>query len=159
MIWDNLVGIPFNMGSDDCFELGRKFYKQNFGLEIASYARPKDWDADKLNLIEACFEREGFEKITHWKAKDLRPGDALCMAIGTAAPNHFSVYVGDNHMIHHLVDRMSSDEPYRDFWRNVTCFVLRHPSVPDLRPVLPEKDLGEILRERLNFAPAAQPAE
>lgn len=151
MKWDNLIGIPFIMGRNDCFQLGRRFFAQNFEMQIADYARPNDWDADKLNLIEACFDREGFEKITHWKAEDLRPGDVLCMAIGTSAPNHFAVFVGDNTIVHHLYGRLSGDEPYRDFWRTLTCFVLRHPSIPDLRPTLPDKDLGELLRERLNF--------
>jgi cell wall-associated NlpC family hydrolase len=150
--WDNLIGLRFLLGRQDCFQLGRTFYKQNFDIEIANYARPQNWDPEKLDLIGACFDREGFEKITHWRAEDLRPGDALCMSVGSSAPNHFSIYVGDNTMVHHLAGRLSGDEPYRDFWRSYTSYILRHPSVPDLRPVYPDKDIGEILRERLDFA-------
>lgn len=152
MKWDNLLGLPFEMGVRDCFALSRDFFQQNFGFEFEDYARPNNWDADRLNLIEACYTQEGFEKISDWKAKDLRPADVLCMAIGSSAPNHFAVCVGDNMMIHHLENRLSSEEVYRDFWRNMTCFILRHPDVPDLRPVYPDKDIGEILRERLNFS-------
>ena len=150
---DNLVGIPFCMGTDDCFGLSRKYFKQNFDLDILDYARPHDWDADKLNLIEQCHEHAGFEKITLWKAKDLRPGDVLAMAIGSSNPNHFAIYVGDNLIIHHLSNRLSNEEMYRDFWQSVTCYLLRHPSIPDLRPVYPDIDITELLRARLDFAP------
>ena len=155
MRWDNLIGVAFLMGQNDCFSMTRNFFDQNFDMCFADYARPIDWDADNLNLIEACFGNEGFEKITHWTAADLRPADVMCMAVGSTNPNHFATFVGDNMMIHHLAYRLSSEEPYRDFWRTATCFVLRHPAIPDLRPVYPDIDLGEILRARLDFASAA----
>lgn len=159
LVWDNLVGVPFHMGIDDCFALTRKFFAQNFDLHIKDYARPSDWDADKLNLIERFFELEGFEKLTNWKIKDLRPGDVLCMAISSSNPNHFAVYVGDNTLVHHIANRLSTEEPLRGFWRNMTCFVVRHPSIPDLRPAYPDAELTELLRARLDFAPPPEQPE
>lgn len=151
-MWQDLLGQPFDFGTHDCFALGRRYFRETFDIEVPDYARPHDWDADKLNLIELCYEHAGFEKVTRWKAKDLRPGDVLCMAVGSANPNHFAIYVGDNTMVHHLANRLSTAEPYRDFWQSVTCFLLRHPAVPDLRPVLPDIDITELLRERADFA-------
>lgn len=159
MKWDNLLGRQFLVGVDDCFSMGREFFKQNFDIQIADYARPQNWDSDNLDLISRAFANEGFEKITSWRVEDLRPADVLCLSVSSSAPNHFAIYVGDNQMIHHLAGRLSTEEPYRDFWRSYTSFLLRHPVVPDLRPVYPDQDLGEILRERLNFAPSATPAE
>lgn len=159
MRWDNLIGLPFLMGKRDCFALSRNFFKQNFDLDIIDYARPQDWEADNLNLIELCYEHAGFEKLTNFKFKDLRPGDVLCMSIGSSNPNHFAIYVGDNTMIHHLSGRFSTDEPFRDFWRNVTSFVLRHPAVPDLRPVYPDVNITDLIRDRLDFAPKPEPTE
>src|SRR3546814_13788378 len=84
--------------------------------------------------------------ITTWRAKDLRPGDVLCMAIGEGNPNHMALYVGEGEILHHLTNRLSTREPYRDFWRTLTCYVLRHPDVPDLRPVYPDTTIAELLR-------------
>lgn len=156
MNWDNLIGTPFKPGVDDCFELGRKFFEQNFNVKINDYARPSDWSADNLDLITRCFEREGFEKITTWTSKDLRPGDVLCLAVGSSNPNHFAIFVGDNKIIHHTYGRLSTEETYRDFWRSLTCYILRHPSVPDLRPVHPDISLLDILNARLDFSSQAQ---
>lgn len=152
--YEHLLGRPFTgIGRDDCLKLFRDFYRDNFQISIRDYARPHDWSSDKLDLMRLCYEREGFDLITDWKIKDLRPADVLCVSIGEANPNHFSIYVGDNKIVHHLYGQLSREEPFRDFWRNHTGFVLRHPDVPDLRPTYPDVDLMELLRAR-NSPPA-----
>lgn len=145
---DDLVGIPFRMGSNDCLGLFRRYYAAEYGIHITNYARPSDWESQTIDLIRACYEREGFEMITKWKVKDLRPGDVLCMSIGEGTANHMAVFVGEGDILHHPANRRSVREPYRDFWRTLTCYVLRHPSVPDLRPVYPDTTIEELLRAR-----------
>lgn len=151
----HLTGRTFIPGVRDCFAIGRDLYWDNFQIAITNYARPQDWSADNIDLIRKLSEREGFTMITDWKVKDLRPADVLCVAIGESNPNHLAYYVGDNTMLHHLGGRFSAAEPYNDFWRNSTCFILRHPSVPDLRPVYGNTDIGSILRDRYNRIHAA----
>ncbi|MGN6820271.1 MAG: NlpC/P60 family protein [Sphingomonas sp.] len=146
--YDNLIGRPFHWGVNDCFALGREFFKQNFNIDIRNYARPSDWDADRLDLIRLLHEKEGFEMITDFKAKDLRPGDVLCVCIGASNPNHFAIYIGDGMLVHHLYGRLSSKDPYDDFWRNHSAFLLRHPDVPDLRPVYPDVDIRTLVDAR-----------
>lgn len=153
--YEHLAGRSFVHGARDCYTIVREFYRDNFGIELTDYARPQDWSADKFDLIRTLHEREGFKMVTDWKAADLRPGDVLAVAIGESNPNHLVVYVGDNQMVHHLGGRFSAIETYRDFWRNSTCFVLRHPDVPDLRPILPNTDLRSILRDRYDRIQAA----
>lgn len=151
--YDHLVGRPFTgIGRDDCFKLFRDFYADNFNISITNYARPHDWSSDKLDLMELCHEREGFEKITDWRVKDLRPGDVFCMAIGESNPNHFAIYLGDSQVLHHLFNQRSSVEPFRDFFRGATCYLLRHRDVPDLRPVYPDVDIMSLVNAR-NAAP------
>lgn len=151
--YEHLVGKPFIWGTSDCLSLFRDFYQDNFGISIRNYARPSNWSSDQLDLMRLCYEREGFEMITDWKLKDIRPGDVLCMAIGESNPNHFAIYVRDDILVHHLFGRISTHEVYRDFWRNQTCFILRHPDVPDLRPVYPDVDIMSLLNARKS-APA-----
>jgi cell wall-associated NlpC family hydrolase len=147
--YEHLVGLPYS-AERDCYELGRDFFRDNFGIELTPYARPHDWSADRHDLIRQLHEREGFRMLPDWTAKDIRPADVFCLAIGSSNPNHFAIYVGDNKLLHHLRGRFSSVEPYRDFYRNSTTFLLRHPDVPDLRPVLPETTIEALLRERYN---------
>jgi len=148
IVYDNLLDRPFVWGVSDCLTLLRDFFQQNFGIEITDYARPTNWSSDQLDLISICYEREGFEMITDWTAKDLRPADVLCLAINESKPNHFAIFVGDNLMIHHLYGRNSAAVTYRDYWRSATCYLLRHPDVPNLQPVLPDIDIGSLLRAR-----------
>lgn len=146
--YSHLIGRPFELGRFDCFTIVRDFYRDNFGIEICNYARPKDWSSDKVDIMGLAHEREGFSKVENWTIRDLRPGDLLCIAIGTSAPNHFAVYVGDNKIIHHLSNSLSTDETLRDFYRMTTCYVLRHKDVPDLRPSLPTTSIQELIDAR-----------
>lgn len=155
--YDHLVGKPFIFGEHDCLSLFRQFYADNFDIHITNYARPSGWSSDQLDLMRLCYEREGFEMVSEWKEKDLRPGDVLCMAIGESKPNHFAIYVGESKIVHHLAGRISRVDEWRDFFRQTTCYVLRHPAVPDMRPVYPNVTIEELLRERYQVG-SADPA-
>lgn len=149
--YDNLIGLKFEgIGTRDCFSLVQDFYSLNFGITLTNYPRPQDWSSDSLDLIEMCYENENFEKLTDWTVKDLRPGDLLAMAIGERNPNHLAIFLGDNQILHHKAWTFSNVEPFRDFWRHVTCYILRHREVPDLRPVLPDLNLMEYINDRNN---------
>jgi cell wall-associated NlpC family hydrolase len=152
--YKHLVGEEFLPGVRDCLAIVRRFYSDNFGIEITDYARPHDWSADNLDLIRLVHEREGFQMLAHWKVNDLRPADILCLSINESNPNHMAIYVGDNMIVHHLWGRRSADEMYRDFYRNSTAFVLRHPDVPDLRPVRPDTTIRSLLNDRYRVAAA-----
>lgn len=143
------------MGVDDCFSLARSFYIDNFGITVPDYARPTDWVAGRLDLPRLLYERNNFAMITDWRPQDLRPGDVLMMSVNDTAANHIAIYVGDNNIIHHLYGRQSCEETFRGFWRSSVCYLLRHPDVPDLRPVLPDTDIGSLLRARYNLTPDA----
>lgn len=146
--YQHLIGRPFLWGVRDCYGLLVDTYRDSFGIELTDYARPTNWSSDADSLIRNFYERDGFEMLADWKAKDLRPGDVLCMSIGESEPNHLAIYVGDNKIIQHIYGRLSSEDTFRDFFRNATCFVVRHPDVPDLRPVNPDTDIGSLLRDR-----------
>lgn len=149
MKYEHLLGRPWlGIGRNDCFALFRDFYADNFGIGIANYARPHDWKSDELDLIGLCHDREGFDRVTDWKARDLRPGDGLAMCIGERNPNHLSVYVGDNTLVHQLYGKMSRTDPLRDFWLNATAYVLRHPDVPDLRETYDNVNIMDLIRAR-----------
>lgn len=146
--YEHLVGRTFAWGIRDCFSLARDFFKDNFDIDLPNYARPQDWSSDRLDLIGMLYEPAGFERITDWRLKDLRPADVLCVSVGESNPNHFSIYVGDNTIVHHLYGRLSTAEPLQSFWSHATAYILRHKDVPDLTPVLPDVTIESLLRER-----------
>jgi cell wall-associated NlpC family hydrolase len=147
--YQHLVGREFTgIGRQDCFDLGIAFFRDNFDIVVPNFARPHDWQSDKLDLISKVAPLAGFDRIDEWKPKDLRPADVLCLAIGEAKPNHFAIYLGDDLILHHLFGRRSDTAPFRDIWRTRTAYVLRHPDVPDLRPVYPDVDLQDIINAR-----------
>jgi cell wall-associated NlpC family hydrolase len=153
--YQHLLGKPHVFGGPDCFSLGIDFFYDNFGIKIRNYARPQNWDADKVDLINNAWEREGFEPVHNWDLRKLRPGDVLVMAVGASTANHFAIYVGENKIIHHLIYQLSKEEVLRDRWRNSTLYVLRHPDVPDLRPNLQTVNLQDIINARYRPEPAA----
>lgn len=147
--FEHLQGIDFTgIGQRDCYELNRDFFRDNFGIELPPFARPHDWESDKIDLIRNLHEQCGFEAITEWKIKDLRPADVLAMSINESNPNHLAINLGDGNILHHLFGRKSRIEPLAGFWRNHTAFVLRHPDVPDLRPVYPDVQYMDLLNAR-----------
>ncbi len=153
MQYEEVLGRPFELGRGDCFENVRNLYRINFGIEITPYARPKDWDADKIDIIGRTYEREGFSKLDDWSLSNLNPGDLLCMAIGTAKANHMAVYVGNNEIVHHKINSFSNVETLRDFWRKSICYVLRHKDVPIVTVKKQDVSIMELLDARNRLEP------
>lgn len=146
--YDDLLGKPHKMGTNDCFSLFRDFFKTNYDIDIPNIARPTDWSSDKIDIIGHVYEQLGFEKVYDWSLKKLRPGDVLCMAIGAAVPNHLAIYIGDNQLLHHLAGQLSAVAPMREFWRSSTCYVCRHKDVPYVEPEKHDISIMELNRGR-----------
>lgn len=152
--YEQHLGRDYVDGRVHCYQLVRDTYRDSFGIELRDYAIPSNWNSDELDLIGMIHEREGFEKLPDWSVKTLRPGDILCIAVGRSNPNHLLIYVGANKLIHHPLNQLSREEPWHNCWQMTACYVLRHPAVPDLTPVLPNKTIQELLRER--YSPQAE---
>lgn len=145
--YSNLIGKPWEPNKSDCFSINIDFFAQNFGIKIPNFARPNDWDADKLNLIEILYKQTGFIKLApNWE--ELRPADVLATAVGSVNPNHLVIYLGNNEILHHKYGVNSCVETMRPIWRMITGYILRHPDVPDLRPVYSDITIEELLRAR-----------
>lgn len=144
-----IVGVPFDMGREDCYEVCRKFFHRNFGIELPPYARPNDWSADKDNLIDNLYSDAGFEKLDVDENWPPRPADVLATVVGGSRPNHLVIYLGGNEILHHKYGALSCQETMRPAWKRYTSFILRHPQVPDLTPKKPTMDLMEAYRNGL----------
>ena len=149
LTYEHLLGRPYNARNGfHCYRLVRDFFWDNFRIALNDYAIPHDWNADKLNLIEKIYEREGFVKLEEWTLKTLRPADVLCIAHRAGNANHFVINLGGNKLLHHPLGQMSRVDDMRDYFRMSTCYVVRHPDVPDLTPVKKDVSIQELLNER-----------
>ena len=127
--YEHLLGVPWNHGVNDCFTLARRFYKDNFGIELTNYARPDNWWHKGLNLYMDHLRDEGFEIIHEDNPRNWRVGDGLLMAIMAPVADHCAIYVGGGKIIHHFIDRLSNEERLRPLWLDTRVALVRHPQV------------------------------
>lgn len=144
--YQNLVGRPWIPNEDDCFTKVIDFYDQNFGIKIPNFARPVDWQSDKLDLIGKLYKKTGFKMLPVECWDELRPADLLAVSVGSSKPNHLIIVLEANQILHHKFGVLSQVETMRPAWKTLTSFILRHPDVPDLTPQLPDVTIEELLR-------------
>lgn len=159
---EHLIGIPFEHGKDDCYEMLRRFYKDNYGIELRDYARPDNWWEVGLNLYSDNYAAEGFQ-VVDVGLREVRVGDVFLMAVRSSVANHCAIYVGDGLILHHFFGRRSCIEHYKGLWRNTTTAIIRHRAVVarpdeektvDLMTLLPANK-RKIAQEALDEATSA----
>ena len=146
--YDHLIGIPFEHGVNDCYELGRRFFKDNFNIEMTRYARPDEWWRHSMNLYMENFMREGFELVENSHPTNLQPSDVFLCAIMSPVANHAAILLEDGEILHHLFGRLSTKEPLRGLVKNTTVAVLRHKMVK-YEPTLYTENLIDKLPEQI----------
>ena len=154
--YENLIGLPYIEGYQDCYGLMRRYYGQNYGLKLRNYARPLNFP-DHLNLISENFASEGFQ-LCEISLDQLEIGDAMMFCIGRRKyVNHVGCFVGNGWMLHHLFNKSSSTDAMTASWRQRVVSVLRHPEVADQNKLLPTKvDLFQFLPPHLKAKYAEQ---
>ncbi len=145
--YDNLIGLEFKHGEQDCYSIVRDFYKQNFGLEFPNYARPTDWWNHDLDLYMQRYFKNGFRPIDVHPS-EYQPGDLFLMSIMSQVTNHAAILVEKGQILHHFTSRRSAVEPYKGIWRNCTTAVLRHKDVHYEQEVV-QLELLDVLPENI----------
>lgn len=119
----DLIGREFSHGVLDCYTLVRDYYK-TIGIELPDFDRTDEWWLKGGNLYLDNFEKAGFVVVD-----DLKENDGLLMQIAAPVPNHAAVYLGDNRIMQHLTNRLSSVDMYGGWFEKVTVKILRHKSL------------------------------
>jgi proteasome lid subunit RPN8/RPN11 len=122
-----LIGRPFYHGILDCYTLVRDYYKETLNIQLNDFHRDDQWWDKGQDLYIDNFEAEGFVIIPD--IKDLKVHDSMLMTIGSNIVNHAAVYIGDNMILQHCTNRLSSRDIYGGFWRKCTRHIVRHKSL------------------------------
>jgi proteasome lid subunit RPN8/RPN11 len=130
-----LVGRAFVHGVHDCYGLCRDYYA-GIGITLNDYPRVWGWweRNDGPDLYRENFAREGFVVVREGALDagglhELRPHDAILMRIRAPRDNHAAVYVGENVILHHLIDHLSRRETLGEFYQRHATAILRHRSL------------------------------
>lgn len=119
-----LIGRDFKHGLVDCYTLVRDYYKEILNIELNDYKRPDEWwNTTNLNLYIDHYEKEGFVQVLD---SSLQEHDLIFMRIGSDKDNHAAIYIGNNMILHHPMNRLSSRDIYGGWWQKVTSIVIRH---------------------------------
>jgi proteasome lid subunit RPN8/RPN11 len=114
-------------GRGDCFALVRAWYAARRGLVIPDVPRDETWESEMPDAYVLGWQRAGFQRVP---ITDLQPGDGVLMAINSrrAAPNHAGIYLGDEMILHHLLNRLAERTPIGFLHRSIVA-CLRPPEV------------------------------
>lgn len=121
-------GIEWVHGVSDCYSLIQRVYWEMFSIPLSDYDRKTYWwvHPELFDLYRQHYEQEGFIKVEITEDNPLQIGDAILMTIGCEIPCHAAIYIGDNKILHHFMNKESSIEEYNGIWKQTTSEVIRH---------------------------------
>lgn len=102
---ENLLGRSYIKNVTDCFTLFTDYYFKNFQIKLPLLPRQPDWSSENPNLMSEILSTSQFYSVEKPEI-----GDLLMFSIGTNYLNHVGVYTGKGNFIHHLYERVSSED-------------------------------------------------
>lgn len=117
---------PFIEGIYDCYTTFRDYYKQH-GIVLGRYFDFYIDNSIRDNpFIEERTEKDGFYEID---IKDLKPLDGITFKIRSKFVNHIAVYLGENNILHHKYNCISTQDELNEKFFKFIYKVYRHKNV------------------------------
>lgn len=126
------VGCSFEIGKRDCYTLCQDYFKQELNLEISKYQYNDNWAKVSPDLYEKNYEKEGFIKIQDAPidVSKLKLHDVLLVKfLPIPYASHTLIYLGDNQVLHHPRNKVSTVELLTNSMIKRVKFVVRHKSL------------------------------
>lgn len=121
-----LVGRPYCYGVLDCYTLVVDYYRRELGIELPHFDEPFGWWERGEPVFESHLDEAGFVIVEG----PPRQHDALLLDFGAKGnATHCAVYLGDDLILHHCVNRLSSRDVYGRLYQQQTMKVARHKSL------------------------------
>lgn len=109
--YNKLIGRDYIFGEQDCFEAARDWFLVH-GIIMPPRRKWLDnWWEQGYNYISS--------EVLNWpveQVKDLIYGDILALTINGDIPNHIAIYLDNDIIFHHAVNRLSCRENMYPFW-------------------------------------------
>ena len=122
-----LIGRQWVWGVSDCWTLARDWYKEAWDLTLPDWKRPTTMlEFYEAPMFESCYEEAGFIDMGIQSPEE---GDLIFMSIdGSRGLNHVGVYVGEQRLLHHLCNRLSSRDIWGGYYQKACGLIVRHRS-------------------------------
>lgn len=121
-----LIGREFHHGVVDCYTLVRDYYKEVLNIELSDYHRDDQWWELGQDLYNENYDREGFFVVPD---NTIQVHDVFLMRIASKKENHAAIYIGNNKILHHPMNRLSTEDIYGGWWQKITSRTFRHKSL------------------------------
>lgn len=123
-----LLGREFKHGVLDCYSLVRDYYFERLKIELPDFDREEEWwnKPDGPDLYLENFRRAGFHPVD---ISEMREHDGILIQVRSEKVNHAAVYLGNNMMMHHVMNRVSTEEVYGGLYQKYTRMIVRHKSL------------------------------
>lgn len=118
-----LLGRTFVYGVHDCYSLVLDYYRIERGITLKHYPRDDrfGWWKAGQDLYADRFAACGFVVVD-----EPLVGDLVLMQVESPVANHLAVYLGENIILHHLVNQLSRRDVYGGYWQKHTVKFLRY---------------------------------
>lgn len=111
LLKNKLIGRDYEFGKQDCFEAARDWF-----LVHGVYMPPRRNWLDNWNQLGYNYIND---QVLDWPVKPVkspRYGDILTLAVLEENPNHIAIYLENDMIFHHAVNRLSCRENMYPFW-------------------------------------------
>lgn len=120
-----LVGRIHTWGRMDCWSIVRDWYARERGVQLPDFPRYKDFWKNGEDIVGTCYPKAGFVDVP--EGEELEIGDMIIMQTGDSDfANHCALYIGDDQILHHAENRLSSRDVYGGWYKKHTLKVVRY---------------------------------
>lgn len=120
-----LVGRVHCWGTLDCWTIIRDWYKREREIDLINLPRAPNFWLRGENILGDNYKRAGFVDVDD--GDELETGDVILMQTGDSPfPNHVALYIGEDQILHHAENRLSSRDVYGGWYKKHTVKVVRY---------------------------------
>ncbi|WP_323016484.1 Mov34/MPN/PAD-1 family protein [Castellaniella sp.] len=118
------TGRPYVPGVFDCWTLVIDWFAREHGIKIRNYPYTLADGSPGATLFAAHYRDEGFVRVIN---ETPRPGDVFFIQDPSSlVPNHAAIFVGDDRILHHTLNRLSKHDVYGGYYLKHTVIHARH---------------------------------
>ena len=116
-----LVGRSFAYGVHDCYALVQDWHEREHGIRPGRFDSPDGWQHRGESIFLDHYAACGWERVEGPPQR----GDMIVMQMLSPVPNHAALYLGDNKILQHMVNRLSCKEVYGGQYQKHTTHIFR----------------------------------